>query len=119
MAISTRHGVRGVYFSDVLDRPRFIVVVDTDRWVSCLSPYYEEALQSEKNPDFYSLSFCFHSLYSAMLLYPPFANAILDTEKFSRNNLMSAFYAFPELSGKLNPLTIKMSYDYVTPQEEE
>lgn len=112
-------GILAVYFGgEEAQRPRFYVVTTEHWWVSCLSPYYDECLTSAYGKkDAWALSFSFHALYAAMLCYPPFANAVLRTQKFNLENLQSVYNVFPILARQLNPINIKMSYSYVTPQQ--
>ncbi|UPW41685.1 hypothetical protein [Peromfec virus RodF8_20] len=117
----TRSGVLAVYFcGEDINTPRFIVVTDEPRWVSTLKPYYLESMVSDRaKRKIYALSFSFHALYTALLCYPPFANSVLDTERYSLEKLRTVYFAFPLLARKLNPINIQMSYQYVTPSQTE
>lgn len=114
-----RHEVLGVYFLDDSIRPRFVVVFYGNKWRTILQQYGQDVVESTRKPGYFSMSFNFHGLYAAMLSYFPFANAVLDTEQYSRDQLLRVCEYFPSLSAKLNPLTIKLSYDYVTPKEKD
>lgn len=111
MTSHTRHEILGVYFFDDEERPRFVVVGKAGRWNSVLQPYYENIVTSK---GLFYAEFNFHALYTAMLCYPPFANSVLDTERFSLEHCNQVYSTFPLLAGKLNPLNIKLSYKYVT-----
>lgn len=115
LAKSTRD-ILGVYFlcdPDCKHADVFQVLTTEPMWRSLLSQYIVNSVSvrsKKRTVKAEMLTFTFRSFYAALLSYPPFANAVLDTTKYTTSHTQNVYLEYPMLSRYLHPISISIEY---------